>query len=385
MEYEKLIELIYEAYYSCRKNKGRKPSAVQFSWNYEREVAQLAKELYDRTYKPTTSIVFPVTKPKNREVFAANFRDRVVHHLLMNQFGELIDGEMIGDSYNCRKGKGTLMGVLRLQEEIKRISKEYTQPAYVLSGDIEGFFMAIDKARLWQMIERLIRDKYKGEDIEWWLMLFKTVVMHRPELDCEIHGDKKVLDNLSDNKTLFRSNGKGLAIGNLPSQICGNLYRTPFDRMMQEEVGEDGFYCVFVDDFRAVSTDKKKLERLAVKARQYLKEYLGLTMHRKKFSITEVRKGVNFVGSVIKPWGLYTGNRIVDNAVYAFKDEMLPTEKMIPRYNSYMGFLVHSESYGIRWNLYMTIPKERREKIVCVNMRKFALRGGLDNIRTAEC
>lgn len=379
MLYNELIDKVYEAYYDCRRNKGRKASAIHFSWDYEQEVRKLTKELVNGTYKPSTSIVFGVTRPKNREVFAADFRDRIVHHLLMLEFGEIIDKEMIDDSYNCRKGKGVFYGQDRLEEEIKRISENYTKQCYVLSGDIEGFFMSIDKEKLCQMVERLIRDHYKDEDMEWWIRLFKQVLMHRPELDCEIHGDKGILDRLPDNKTLFRSNGKGLPIGNLPSQICGNLYRTPFDRMMQREIGDKGFYCVFVDDFRVVSRDKKLLQEIAIKARRYLKDYLGLTMHKKKFSIDEAKKGVKFIGCVIRPWGRYVSNRLINNALFVFAEKEEDMERQMLRMNSYMGFLIHTKTYGIRWNLYKNIPKEARARMVCVNMRKYQMRDSFDN------
>lgn len=383
MEYGTLLDLVYEAYYVCRKNKRRKHSAVFFEWNYERELGILARELADKTYRPTTSIVFPVTRPKHREVFAANFRDRIVHHLLMLQFGELIDREMVQDSYNCRKGKGVFHGQQRLAEEIRRVSKDYTKQCYVLSMDIEGFFMSIDVNRLWQMLETLIRDKYKGNDTEWWLWLFELVVRHRPETDCEVHGDKAILDALPDNKTLTRSKGYGMPIGNHYVQICGNYYLTTLDVMVQAMAGKDGFYCRFVDDMRVVSRDKRLLMRIAREARRYPKDNLHLTLHRRKFAITEVHKGVPFIGCVIMPWGIYTGNRVVGNAFDAFRKAGKPTDKLIASYNSYMGFLLHGKTYGIRWRLYNAIPPEVKNKVICINMRKYALRDGLDNIHAA--
>lgn len=375
MTYDILIERLYDAYYACRRNKGRKPSAVQFGWNYERELEDLAHCLLDGTYTPTTSIVFGVTRPKDREVFAANFRDRVVHHLLMDKFMCFLDREMIDDSYNCRKGKGVFYGVERLAEEIRRVSHDYTRPAYVLSGDVEGFFMSINKAKLWQMTERVIRDNCKDDDLEWWLRLFKIVLMHRPEQDCIIRGDKAVLDRLPKNKSLLKGDGRnGLPIGNLPSQICGNFYRTPFDRMMKDALGDEGFYCAFVDDFRAVSTDKRLLERLAVKAREYLWQYLGLKMHKHKFSITDAKKGVPFIGAVIMPWGIYASNRIVNNAFEVAQIEYVEnTERHVQRLNSYMGFLGHRLTYAIRRNMYDALPMDIKKRMICVGMKKFVL------------
>ena len=385
MTYDNLIEQVYNAYYDCRKNKGRKSSAINFSWDYEKNLKELTEELVSGKYQPSTSIVFGITRSKIREIFAANFRDRIVHHLLILKFGELLDKEMVDDSYNCRKGKGLFYGQNRLEEEIKRISENYTKECYILNGDIEGFFMSIDKKKLQQMVERLIRDKYNGNDIEWWIRLFTQIIMHRPELDCEIHGDIKILEKLPSNKKLLGSDGKfGLPIGNLTSQILGNFYRTPFDLMMKRELKEDGFYCVFVDDFKVVSLNKKLLEKMAVKARNYLKQYLGLTMHRKKFSIQKVSLGVKFIGTVIKPWGRYTENRIVNNAFRAFSYKTENVSKQICRYNSYMGYLIHSKSYGIRWNLYKAIPKEIRNQLVCINMKKFNFRTNLDKLYLQE-
>ena len=282
---------------------------------------------------------------------------------------------MIDDSFNCRKGKGTFRAVKKLGDEIKRISRNYTVPTYVLSGDVEGFFNSIDKAKLWQMIERTIRDKYIGDDIEWWLRLFEIVMMHRPELDCIIRGDKAVLDRLPKNKSLLKGDGRnGLPIGNLPSQICGNFYRTPFDHMMKDALGGEGFYCAFVDDFRAVSTDKQLLERMTVKARSYLWQYLGLRMHKHKFSITEAKKGVPFIGAVIMPWGIYASNRIVNNAFEVARIENVENmERHVQRLNSYMGFLGHRLTYAIRRNLYDTIPMDIKKRMICVGMKKYVL------------
>lgn len=375
MTYEKLIDLLYEAYYSCRKNKSRTAPACQFYQEYELNLDILGNELINGIYYPSTSIVFGITIPKDREVFAANFRDRIVHHLLINKFMYIFESEMIDDSYNCRIGKGTLYGIKRLANEIKRISHNYTIPTYALCGDFEGFFMSINKAKLWQMIEYTLRDKYKEDDIEWWIRLLNIIVMHCPEQDCIIRSGKHILDRLPPNKSLLKGDGKhGLPIGNLPSQIFGNFYRTPFDKMMTDYLGKDGFYCAFVDDFRAISTDKRKLELLAPIARRYLKQYLELKMHPRKFCIIDVTKGVNFIGSIIKPWGTYIGNRTVDHALEVARlQDVDDIERHMHRLNSYFGFMRHNLSYAIRRNIYDEMPYKIKKQIVCINAKKFKL------------
>jgi hypothetical protein len=51
----------------------------------EANLLQLQEELRAHHYRPGPSICFITDGPKPREVFAADFRDRVVHHLLVAQ------------------------------------------------------------------------------------------------------------------------------------------------------------------------------------------------------------------------------------------------------------------------------------------------------------
>jgi hypothetical protein len=44
----------------------------------------LCDELLNRNYKPLPSKCFIIDYPKKREIFAARFKDRIVHHLYFN-------------------------------------------------------------------------------------------------------------------------------------------------------------------------------------------------------------------------------------------------------------------------------------------------------------
>lgn len=363
--------MVYDAYFDCRKHKRGKESTILFSIEYEKGVRQLTDDLWNRTYTIGKSIVFPITRPKHREVFAADFRDRIVHHLIMNEIGEILDRDMIADSFSCRKGKGTQYGQKRLQAQILEVSNDYTEKTYTLSADIKGFFMSIGKENCYNMLERIIRERYKG-DVEFVLWLTKMVVLHRPELYCEIRGDKKILDGLPDNKTLFRSNGKGFPIGNLTSQIFGNYYLTEFDKWSIQYIGEESRYCRYVDDVRVTSRDKKMLMRYIRDARIWLMGNLGIELHWNKWSMQEVHNGIPFIGCVIKPWGIYARNRMVTNAFYAVRKVIEPS-KYIMRLNSYFGFLIHNLTYGIRRRLCNEIPEELRPKIIITNYRKISI------------
>ena len=78
------LEDVFQAYFDCRKNKRSTYNALAFETNYEENLVTLWKEIVSGKYNPGRSIAFIVTKPVKREVFAADFRDRVVHHLVSN-------------------------------------------------------------------------------------------------------------------------------------------------------------------------------------------------------------------------------------------------------------------------------------------------------------
>ena len=96
-----LTELL-EAYYSCRRHKRNTHNALKFEVDFERHLILLRDEINTGTYRPGRSIAFVVDKPVKREIFAADFKDRVVHHLIINKLNPLFEREFIYDSYACR-------------------------------------------------------------------------------------------------------------------------------------------------------------------------------------------------------------------------------------------------------------------------------------------
>ena len=109
------LKNLYSAYYDCRKNKRNTHCAIQFELQSEEALIQLADELQKHTYRPLPSTCFVTASPKQREVFAANFKDRIVHHLLVKYLEPKWERKFIYDSYACRKNKGTHAAVKRLQ------------------------------------------------------------------------------------------------------------------------------------------------------------------------------------------------------------------------------------------------------------------------------
>lgn len=369
------IEDIRQAYIDCCKHKTSTDDCVSYQAEAIINNYQLYADLNRMAYEIGPSKTFCVTRPKLREVFCAQFRDRVVHHLLALKFGDILEGELIDSAFACRKGKGVLYGVEQVKAQMERVSEGYTREAWVLKCDLQGFFMSIDRKMLYDKLERLIRVKYRGKDIEWWLWLWKIVVLHDPTKNCVKVGNLKLFDILPKNKSLFTcGKDKGLPIGNLPSQLLANLLLSDFDKMMVSAVGTDGGYGRYVDDFIVISRDRRLLHRILQEGRVYLRDELGLTLHPRKISLQRVSNGVRFIGTMIRPHRLVPNRQTVER-LYAVIDELgmieNPTKRVLKRYvgriNSLMGLLVHYDTYNVRRKAWTMMP--HKDRLYCKNMK----------------
>ena len=134
------IENLYRQYLRCRRHKRGTRNALRFEAHLEENLVRLHEELEGRTYHPFRSVCFVLKQPKFREIFAADFRDRVVHHVLVEALERVWEPKFIDDSYACRKGKGTHRAVRRLQTFMRRVTRNGTRPGYAVHLDIQGFF-----------------------------------------------------------------------------------------------------------------------------------------------------------------------------------------------------------------------------------------------------
>jgi len=158
------LEELFEAYFECRKKKRYTYNALTFEVDYEEQLVKLCREINQKVYQPKPSIAFIVDKPVKREIFAADFRDRIVHHWLVNKINPLLEKTLIFDSYACRKNKGTHFGIKRIERFIRQCSHQYSKDCYILKLDIKGFFMHIHKVLLLNKLIDFINEKYTGKD-----------------------------------------------------------------------------------------------------------------------------------------------------------------------------------------------------------------------------
>ena len=234
-----LIDL-FQAYYDARSNKRNTLNALNFEMDYEHNIFKLHKEIITGIYKIKPSICFINYKPVQREIFAADFRDRVVHHLVYNYIAPIFEKTFINDSYSCRVGKGTHYGIKRIDHFIRSCSENYHKNCYILKLDIKGYFMSIEKTLLLQKVEDTLLNYRKTVDFNLPLIigLLRQIIYNDPTENYILKGNRKDWNGLPPSKSLYYSEkNTGLPIGNLTSQLFSNVYLNKFDHFVKKELG----------------------------------------------------------------------------------------------------------------------------------------------------
>jgi RNA-directed DNA polymerase len=356
---------LLKAYYQCRKRKRKTVNAAKFELNFESELLKLEQELKNHAYRPGRSICFVITDPKPREIFAADFRDRVIHHLLVNYLELIWEKIFIHHSYSCRQNKGAHHAIKDLKRFSKQVSDNFSKPAYYLQIDISAFFMSLKKDILFNIIKR----HTKHPDILW---LTKQIIFQDPTQNFYYKGDPKLCQLILPHKSLFHvPKNQGLPIGNLTSQFFANIYLNKIDQFAKHQL-KIKYYLRYVDDILILSQNIKQLTEWKKKIDDFLQNNLKLKLHPKKQVLQSIYKGTNFVGFIIKPGHTFIRRRIVKKLkckLYYFNKKILnfdmehPIRSWTPELcndfkeifaavNSYYGQFKHANTFKLRKYLY---------------------------------
>lgn len=339
---------IYKCYIECRRNKRNTINALNFEMNAEENILKLERELKYRTYRPSRSILFAARKPKLREVFAADFRDRVVHHILVDQLEKIWEKIFIHDSYACRKDKGTHVAIKRLQGFIRKASKNGKMRVYYLQLDIKDFFTSIDKGILFNLIRKKITDP----DVLW---LAETTIFWDCTKSFILKDREGVIGEIPPNKSLFgKDNKKGLPIGNLTSQFFANIYMNELDQFIKHTI-KAKYYMRYVDDFVIIDTDKDNLARIQGETEKFLHEHLALRLHPVRRKLLPVSNGIDFLGYIVRRDYILVRNRVLNNLMTKYRQFKRSGRKALDDYKhslaSYIGHLKWANSYRLMRSL----------------------------------
>ncbi|MBU6426744.1 hypothetical protein KGQ27_00675 [Patescibacteria group bacterium] len=365
-----LLLNLFKAYYDARRHKGLSANVLAFSADYESKLFKLYEDILDRRYVIGPSVCFIVNRPVKREIFAADFRDRVVHHLIFNYLNPIVERDFIKDSYSCRLGKGTSYGVRRVNHFLHSCSENYTHECWIMKLDIRGYFMSMNKDILYGKVKEVV-DKARNIsfDKELLMYLVNKVVYHDPVTNCRIKGDRSDWVGLPKSKSLFfAEKNRGFPIGNLTSQLFGNIYMNRFDHIIKEDHNFK-HYGRYVDDMIFVHKDKGTLASTIPIVKKYLFEELGLELHTKKIYLQPSAVGVSFLGAYIKRWCQYVGKKTKTNCytrISRWNSEVNKNsyDKFLSSMNSYLGFMSQYDTYRLRQKVMSKLSRQIVSKLI---------------------
>jgi len=260
------LENLTLAWRKARKGKTKKNYVLEFEQNLMENLFQLHKELKNQTYNPGVLKTFILRDPKTRKISKADFRDRVIHHAIINILEFIFDKTFIEDNCANRKNKGSLFAIKRFAKFQKKITNNLTSEAYCFKADIKHYFQEINHDILLNIIQRKIKDK----KVIW---LIKCIIERESQF----------------------SNGKGMPLGNLTSQFFANVYLNKLDQFVKHKL-KIKYYIRYVDDFVILSKSKEQLKIWRGQIQDFLIKELKLVLHPEKSRVINLSMGIDFVG-----------------------------------------------------------------------------------------
>ena len=245
------------AFWKASRGKRHRPDQREFADNLAVEVERMRCGLLAGDYPVGRYTRFMIFDPKEREICAAAFPERVLHHALMNVCEPYFERWLIFDTYACRKGKGQFKAVRRAQVFAG-------QHEWFLKADVRKFFDSVSHAGL----KALLRCKFKDERLLTWF------------------------DRIID--TYETEPGHGLPIGNLTSQYFANFYLDPLDRFVKEKLQLKG-YVRYMDDFSVWHSSRSEIRNIRKAITNFVTDSLGLELKGEPY-LNRTAHGMDFLG-----------------------------------------------------------------------------------------
>jgi retron-type reverse transcriptase len=315
------FENIFRAFREASNGKRYRWESLYFARDLEVEIITLINELEWDMYEARPYRRFRVYEPKKRLISAPAFRDRVVHHALVQIIGPLFENRFVSETYACMIGRGTHAAVKHSRECIIAARNKWDH-YYVLKGDVSDFFASVDQDIMRALIRRVVADKKI-------LRLIDKIIQSHESADRD---------------------GKGIPIGALTSQLFANVYLDPLDHFLKE-VCQVKYYARYMDDFVILHNDKNYLRELMGKIETFLHDKLKLNLNPKT-GIFPISHGVNFCGYRIWPTHTKPRKSTVKRAKKRFR-KFVKNYKIDPMslvhaqasIQSFLGYMIHCNGY----------------------------------------
>lgn len=339
-------ENLYRAYRQARRGKRDRADVAHYEFNLEAELKTLRYDLCKKSYRPGPFRHFTIYERKPRLISVAPFRDRVLHHAVMNIVEPLLDRRMSDNSYACRRGRGVHQAI----DHYQRYARRYQ---YLLKLDIRKFFPSIDH----EILKGMLRRRFKDQSLLW---LLDTLVDHAPEEAANFPLTYFVDDDLL--APLERK--RGLPIGNLSSQVFANLYLDDFDHWLKEVVRIGG-YVRYMDDLFIFGDDKGELWDTHQKISEKLSE-LRLQLHPGKTQLYRTSERMDVLGVIASRERRWLRNDNGHRFIRRYRRMLLSVgsgaigrREVEPRIMSWIGHARYGETERLRGKIFNDHPLHR--------------------------
>ena len=348
------FEDLYFAYECCLKRKKNKSGTYSFT-NIDlcENLLVLLEELNNKTYTLSPSNCYGIMAPAPREIYAAQFKDRIVQHFYMNEINDILEDQLIDTCCSCRKGKGVDYALKELKRMVKEVSENGTKNCFFLKIDLSGYFMAIDRKQITKKFIELIENNYQGKYKEIILWLTPILFLQNPADNCIKFIKEEIYQKIPDRRILKPNSKYGIAIGNLTAQAGSNLNLNNFDHLVSENLGFSN-YVRYVDDVIIIHNKKQDLFEL-LKTIELELSSVNQNINKKKTKIDTVYHGIHFLGKITYPYGYQKPTKeVIKRIINNIKNFNPNEENYKERINSEIGML---KNYNCR-KLISTIKLE---------------------------
>jgi len=348
--YKKLYQQLYswnnleQAYEKAQRHKTGTPAVQEFEKHWQLNLCALMKELRNKTYKPQPLRKFILRDPKTRTICVSEFRDRIVHHALINILQPIFEPRFIHDSYASRKHKGTLPAIKRFDQFLKKVTKNgrliYTArnanqvQGYALKADIKHYFDTVDHNILLNIIAKRIKDQKV-----LWLA-------------------KVILDNYNSGIP-----GKGMPLGNWTSQFFANIYLNELDQYIKHKL-KAKYYIRYVDDFVILHQNKTILADYKAKIKTFL-QTLQLELHPEKCKTIPLRRGITFLGyrifykhKLVRQLNIRKILKRLKEMLELYKQDHITAEDILETLHGWNAYAKHANTHKLRTTLTQTTQKQ---------------------------
>ena len=346
-DYEKICDFqnLYQAHLRARRGKRAQQEVAAFETNLSENLVKMSEALKKRAYQMSGYYHFTIYEPKQREIYAAYYPDRVMLHCVCDEvLMPLLERRLIYDNAACRKGKGNHFAIKRTTYFLREHYARYKNEGYILKCDIASYFASIDHEVLKHQLKRLAKD---------------------PDI-------RNLLYQVIDSYETEGRPGKGLPFGNQSSVCFAIYYLDPLDRLIKEKLRVK-HYIRYMDDFLLIHHDKEFLQECLRQIRALLEDTLKLELNAKT-QLFPIKNGVEFLG-----WRFYlteTGKvirKMKQQSKLRFKRRLkklqrdyengsIELQDVKASLASYKGHLMHGHTYRLRANAFGHFVLRRNAK-----------------------